>query len=422
MITELINKKENNIEWTELEITSVVNDYVNDKISDSEMTDWLKCICKYDMTDNETLALTKAQLNSGEIMDLSSIKGIKVDKHSTGGVGDKATLVIAPIVAACEVPVAKMSGRALGWTGGTIDKLESIPGFNTNLTIEQFINQVNEIGLAITAQTADLAPADKKIYALRDVTNTVQSIPLITASIMSKKLASGADKIVLEVTCGNGAFCKTLEEARLLATKMVNIGNLYGKETIALITDMNEPLGNALGNGVEVKEAMDCLSNCGPSEVTELCLIFASHMVALAKNISLEEAEVQTKDALLSGKAYQKFLDLVKNQGGDLSSFNLNYPQQAILSKKAGYISHIDTDRIGYLLISLGAGRNHKEDQIDHQVGVVLHKKIGDHVNTGEPILSIINNEIIDFEIEDYITVTNVAFEKPPLIYETIGR
>lgn len=421
MITDLIDKKMNNIPWTENEINTVVNDYVSDQISDAEMTTWLKCICEYGMSDEETLALTKAQLNSGDTIDLSSISGIKVDKHSTGGVGDKATLVITPIVAACGVNVAKMSGRALGWTGGTIDKLESIPGFNTDLSIEEFIQQVNEIGLAITAQTADLAPADKKIYALRDVTNTVQSIPLITASVMSKKLASGADKIILEVTCGNGAFCQTVEDAKLLASKMVKIGNLYGKQTIALITDMNQPLGEAIGNSIEVKEALDCLNNCGPKDVTELCLLFASYMVSLSKNISLEDAKIETKEALLSGRAYQKFTQLVKAQGGDINSLKCTYPHHPILAPSSGYISFIDTSALGYLLIEMGGGRKNKNDVIDHQVGIMMHKKLGDYVSINEPVMSLVSKQPIELDINQYIKISDAPVTEPPLVYEIIS-
>lgn len=422
MIDSLIVKKNNHIDWTETEINDIVMGFVHNEISDEDMTRWLKCIYDIGMSDMETLFLTKAQLNSGATIDLSTINGIKVDKHSTGGVGDKATLVIAPIVAACGVGVAKMSGRALGHTGGTIDKLESIPGFNTNLTINDFIKQVNDIGLAITGQTTDLAPADKKIYALRDVTGTVNSIPLITASVMSKKLASGADKIVLDVTVGDGAFCKTLEEAKLLATKMVNIGNLYNKETIALVTDMNQPLGKAIGNGVEVQEAIDCLNNQGPSDVTELCLIFASYMVSLSKNISLKQAKQETTAALESGRAYQKFSDLVTAQNGHLNQFKLNYPHHLIIAPKSGYISHIKTADLGYLLIELGGGRKQKDDLIDHQVGIILHKKLGDFVQINEPLISVVSKQQKHIDINKYITISKKKPVTLPLVYEVISH
>lgn len=420
MIDQMIDKKKNNINWQKKDIETIVLDYTNNKITDQEMTKWLKCIIKYGMTDTEILALTEAQLNSGSILDLSEIKGIKVDKHSTGGVGDKTTLIIAPIVASLGIPVAKMSGRALGYTGGTIDKLESIKGFNVNLSTKEFINQVNNIKVAVTGQTPDLAPADKKIYALRDLTNTVKSIPLITASIMSKKLASGSDKIVLDVKFGNGAFCDTLDMAEQLATTMVNIGKMYGKEIIAVITDMNQPLGKAIGNSIEVKEAINVLKGKGPKDVRELSVILASEMVALAMEIDPLFAKQIVEANIANGKAYNKFCEWINAQGGNLRGLVKPMLVQTLKAKNSGYITKINTQKLGELMMDLGAGRKHKDDVINYQVGIILNKKLGDYVKEGDLLMELRVADDVTISAQDYFEISNQPITTTPLVYKII--
>lgn len=420
MIDQMIDKKKNNINWQKKDIETIVLDYTNNKITDQEMTKWLKCIIKYGMTDTEILALTEAQLNSGSILDLSEIKGIKVDKHSTGGVGDKTTLIIAPIVASLGIPVAKMSGRALGYTGGTIDKLESIKGFNVNLSTKEFINQVNNIKVAVTGQTPDLAPADKKIYALRDLTNTVKSIPLITASIMSKKLASGSDKIVLDVKFGNGAFCDTLDMAEQLATTMVNIGKMYGKEIIAVITDMNQPLGKAIGNSIEVKEAINVLKGKGPKDVRELSVILASEMVALAMEIDPLFAKQIVEANIANGKAYNKFCEWINAQGGNLRGLVKPMLVQTLKAKNSGYITKINTQKLGELMMDLGAGRKHKDDVINYQVGIILNKKLGDYVKEGDLLMELRVVDDVTISAQDYFEISNQPITTTPLVYKII--
>lgn len=420
MIDQMIDKKKNNINWQKKDIETIVLDYTNNKITDQEMTKWLKCIIKYGMTDTEILALTEAQLNSGSILDLSEIKGIKVDKHSTGGVGDKTTLIIAPIVASLGIPVAKMSGRALGYTGGTIDKLESIKGFNVNLSTKEFINQVNNIKVAVTGQTPDLAPADKKIYALRDLTNTVKSIPLITASIMSKKLASGSDKIVLDVKFGNGAFCDTLDMAEQLATTMVNIGKMYGKEIIAVITDMNQPLGKAIGNSIEVKEAINVLKGKGPKDVRELSVILASEMVALAMEIDPLFAKQIVEANIANGKAYNKFCEWINAQGGNLRGLVKPMLVQTLKAKNSGYITKINTQKLGELMMDLGAGRKHKDDVINYQVGIILNKKLGDYVKEGDLLMELRVVDDVTISAQDYFEISDQPITITPLVYKII--
>ena len=317
-IKDIINKKENKLELTKEEIDYVVNNYVNGNISDEDMTLLLNAITKNDMTTKETYDLTISMLNSGDKIDLSSIEGIKVDKHSTGGIGDKTTFVVLPLAASLGVKIAKMSGRGLGYTGGTIDKLESIPGFKTTITNDEFIKEVNDINMAIVSQTENLVPADKKIYALRDVTGNVESIPLIASSIMSKKLASGSDKIVLDVKVGKGAFMKNIEDAKRLSRLMVDIGNNHGKETIAILTNMDYPLGNTVGNSLEVIDAIKTLEGKGDKNFTNLCIILASYMVSLSKSISVEDAIDMVKNNLYNGEGLKKFKEFVKYQGGDL--------------------------------------------------------------------------------------------------------
>ena len=368
-----------------------------------------------DMNDEERAALTMSMVNSGEKIDLSDINGIKVDKHSTGGVGDTTTLVLAPLVAAVGVPVAKMSGRGLGHTGGTIDKLESVKGFNVEISEKDFIKLVNDNQVAVIGQSGNLTPADKKLYALRDVTGTVNSIPLIASSIMSKKIAAGADAIVLDVKTGSGAFMKTLDDAEALAHAMVRIGNNVGRNTMAIISDMSQPLGNAIGNALELKEAIATLKGNGPKDLTELVLTLGSQMVVLAEQAtSLDEARQMLIDAIKTGKALNKFKTFLSNQGGDDSIVNspeklpsAKY-QVEFKAKKDGYITEIIANEIGVASMMLGAGRQTKEDVIDLGVGIVLNKKVGEHVEKGENILTIHTNtkEIDDilYKLDNSIT------------------
>lgn len=383
-----------------------------------------------DMNDEERAALTMSMVNSGEKIDLSDINGIKVDKHSTGGVGDTTTLVLAPLVAAVGVPVAKMSGRGLGHTGGTIDKLESVKGFNVEISEKDFIKLVNDNQVAVIGQSGNLTPADKKLYALRDVTGTVNSIPLIASSIMSKKIAAGADAIVLDVKTGSGAFMKTLDDAEALAHAMVRIGNNVGRNTMAIISDMSQPLGNAIGNALELKEAIATLKGNGPKDLTELVLTLGSQMVVLAeKATSLDEARQMLIDAIKTGKALNKFKTFLSNQGGDDSIVDspeklpsAKY-QVEFKAKKDGYITEIIANEIGVASMMLGAGRQTKEDVIDLGVGIVLNKKVGEHVEKGENILTIHTNtkEIDDilYKLDNSITIESKG-ETPTLIHKII--
>lgn len=420
MIIDIINKKENNLELTKTEIEYVVSNYVNGNISDDDMTLLLNAISKNSMTIEETYNLTIAMLNSGDKIDLSSIDGIKVDKHSTGGIGDKTSFVVLPLAASLGVKIAKMSGRGLGYTGGTIDKLESIPGFKTTITNEEFIKEVNDINMALVSQTENLVPADKKIYALRDVTGNVESIPLIASSIMSKKLASGADKIVLDVKVGKGAFMKNLDDARKLSRIMVDIGNKHNRETVAILTNMNYPLGNAVGNSLEVIDAINTLEGKGDKDFTNLCIILASYMVSLARSISIENAIDLVKQNLYNGKGLEKFNEFIKYQGGDLSKLETcNYVE--IYSNKSGYLTDIDTMKLAELVRDLGAGRKHKDDLIDHSVGVELFKHINDKVNENDLLLKVYCNKEIDKE--EYLnlfTITENKIEKEKIVLDII--
>lgn len=395
-MVDLISKKRHNIELTTAEIEWIINGYTNKEIPDYQMSALLMAIVFNDMTKAERLALTQAMVNSGDVVDLSAIEGVKVDKHSTGGVGDKTSLILGPLVASMGVPVAKMSGRGLGHTGGTLDKLESISGMKIEIEMDQFIQQVNDIKLAIIGQTGNLAPADKYLYALRDVTGTVESIPLIASSIMSKKIAAGADAIVLDVKFGAGAFMKTLDDAKELATAMVEIGRDAGRETVAFLTDMNQPLGFAIGNALEVKEAIETLSGNGPKDLEELVLQLASHMVVLAKKAAnTEQAYAQLKEKLQNGEALQKFKEFVAAQGGDTSQ--IENPELLptassvipVTATEAGYVEKIDALSIGIAAMKLGAGRATKEDTIDMGVGVVLNKKVGEAINQGLSLIHI---------------------------------
>lgn len=396
---DLIMKKRNASQLTTEEINFFVAGYTEGTIPDYQVSALLMAIYFQKMNMRETADLTMAMVNSGEIIDLSGIEGIKVDKHSTGGVGDTTTLILGPIVAAAGVPVAKMSGRGLGHTGGTIDKLESIEGFSTTMSIEKFMQNVNDVKIAIGGQTADLAPADKKLYALRDVTATVDNMSLIAGSIMSKKIASGADAIVLDVKTGSGAFMKDEDAAFELAREMVDIGNNVGRNTIGVITDMDQPLGYAIGNSLEVKEAIYTLKGEGPEDLTELCLTLGAHMLVLGEKAKDEqEARKILVDIIKSGKGLEKLRQLVVAQGGDPayvddpSIFPMPSIVEPIISNYEGYVKGIKADDIGGAALVLGAGRETKESIIDLSVGIVLHKKIGDFIKKGEAIATIYAN------------------------------
>lgn len=432
-MVDIIEKKRDGKELSKEEIRFFVNGYTEGAIPDYQAASFLMAVYFQDMTERERTDLTMAMAESGDTIDLSEIEGIKVDKHSTGGVGDKVTLCLSPMVAACGVPVAKMSGRGLGHTGGTIDKLESIPGFQVELSSDRFIRQVNDIKLAIVSQSDNLAPADKKIYALRDVTGTVPSIPLIASSIMSKKIASGADAIVLDVKVGEGAFMKTVEEAEELAHAMVAIGNRAGRKTIAILSDMSQPLGYAVGNALEVKEAIDVLKGRGPKDVTDLCLTIGSYMVLLGgKAQTIEEARTKLKKALDSGEALEVFKRFVAAQGGDPSFVDdpsllpqAHYKVE-VQAEKSGFVKKIIADEIGLAAMLLGAGRETKDSEIDLSVGIVLNKKVGDYAEKGDSLATVHTNkknieEIIE-KISSNIILSEEKGEVPSLIKEIIAE
>ena len=429
-MVDIITKKRDGKALSTEEIQFFVTGYTNGDIPDYQASALAMAIYFQGMTTRELGDLTLAMAHSGDMVDLSSIHGIKVDKHSTGGVGDTTTLILAPLVAAVGVPVAKMSGRGLGHTGGTIDKLEAIDGFQVEIPEEKFIDLVNRDKVAVVGQSGNLTPADKKLYALRDVTGTVESIPLIASSVMSKKIASGADAIVLDVKTGDGAFMKTEKDAEDLAHAMVEIGNEVGCQTMAVISDMSQPLGFAIGNALEVKEAIDTLKGHGPEDLTELVLVLGSQMVVLAHEAdTLEEAREKLEEAIHSGKAIEVFKTFVENQGGDASI--IDHPERLpqaqycieVPAKKTGYVSKIVADQIGIAAMKLGAGRETKEDDIDLAVGIVLHKKVGDAVTEGESLMSLYANteevdDIIRF-IEENVVISDHA-DKPMLIHEII--
>ncbi|MDV4769666.1 pyrimidine-nucleoside phosphorylase [Enterococcus faecium] len=429
-MVDLIEKKRDGNELSKEEIEYIVTNYTNGKIPDYQVSALLMAIFYQDMTNEEITNLTLAIANSGDVIDLSSLEGIKVDKHSTGGVGDTTTLILAPLVASVGVTVAKMSGRGLGYTGGTLDKLEAIPGFQIELSDEAFVRIVNESKVAVIGQSGNLAPADKKLYALRDVTATVDSLPLIASSIMSKKIAAGADAIVLDVTTGDGAFMKNIEDARRLAKTMTSIGKLANRETVAVISDMSEPLGEAIGNSLEVVEAIETLQGNGPEDLVEMCYALGSQMVVLAgKAKTIDEARTLLQEALESGKALAKFKEMVQNQGGDPTI--VEKPERILTArytmelpaKQSGVVSKIVANELGIAAMMLGAGRKTKEDDIDHAVGLKLHKKIGDTVTKGESLLTIYSN---DEEISSVIELLYKNIEigesamKPTLIHDII--
>lgn len=430
---DLIEKKRNNGMLTEEEIAYMVRGYVDEAIPDYQMSAMLMAIYFRGMTDEETTWLTKQVAHSGEVVDLSGIDGVKIDKHSTGGVGDKTTLIIAPIVAACGVKVAKMSGRGLGHTGGTVDKMESIPGMRTTLTREEFFRIVNEIGLSVIGQSGNLAPADKKLYALRDVTATVDSIPLIAASIMSKKLAAGNDGILLDVKTGSGAFMKTLNDSIALAEKMVAIGENAGKRTVALITDMDIPLGYNIGNSLEIIEAVETLNGKGPLDLTTVCLSLAANMLYLAKKGTLEECKNLAEEAIASGKALECLIAMVEAQGGDsavikdTNTFQKSPFTYEVLAKSEGYVTAIDTKSCGIASVMLGAGRETVDSTIDYTAGIVLKKKVTDYVKKGEPLAVMYASDEALFETAakrflDAYTISKENTGLPPLIYARVEK
>ncbi|CAM3122560.1 pyrimidine-nucleoside phosphorylase [Paenibacillus lupini] len=430
---DLIQKKRDGGELTAKELTFLVDGYCEGGIPDYQMSAWAMAVFYRGMTPAETAALTLAMANSGDQVDLAPIAGVKVDKHSTGGVGDKTTLIIAPLVASAGVPVAKMSGRGLGHTGGTIDKLESIAGFQTELSREKFLEQVNELGISVIGQSGNLAPADKKLYALRDVTATVESIPLIASSVMSKKIAAGADAIVLDVKTGSGAFMKTIEDSEQLAQAMVEIGTQVGRQTAAVISDMDQPLGFAIGNALEVREAIETLQGKGPADLTELCLTLGAHMVVLGgKAKDFSEAKALLQRQLDSGEALSKFKQFIAAQGGDASVADdvELLPQAAeqveVKAAGAGYIASIHAEQLGIAAMLLGAGRATKEASIDYSVGIIIRKKVGDSVSEGDT-LAVLHTRANDSTLEevaakvrDAYTISTDKPEERPLLLSVV--
>ncbi len=431
-IVEIIEKKRYGNELTSDEINFFVQGYTDGDIPDYQAAALLMAIVLQGMNDRETSDLTLAMARSGDILDLSDTVDFVVDKHSTGGVGDKVTLVVAPLVASQGLPVGKMSGRGLGFTGGTLDKLESIPGFNVNLSPEAFKRQLRETGVVVSGQSVNLAPADGKMYALRDVTGTVQSLPLIVGSVMSKKIAGGADAIVLDVKCGSGAFMKTLDNARALAESMVRIGEYVDRKIMALISDMNQPLGRAVGNALELREAIDVLHDGGPDDIREHCLVVAGEMLALG-NIaaSAKAGKAQAAEAIASGAAWDKFREMTGAQGGDLRVVDEpdRLPKarlvETVKANREGYLAKVQTDAIGYAMVALGAGREKKGEPINHAVGLVRHVEIGDHVEPGTPLFTLHTNdetkqEEVKQRILDTLTFSDDPVDRLPLFYDRI--
>ena len=430
---DLITKKKHNGALTDEEIQFMIDGYVKGEIPDYQMSSMLMAIWFNGMNDHEITELTKVMAKSGDMIDLSAIEGKKVDKHSTGGVGDKTTLIVAPIVAACGGKVAKMSGRGLGHTGGTVDKLESIPGYQTSLTREQFFDMVNKCGVSVIGQSGNLAPADKKLYALRDVTATVDCIPLIASSIMSKKLAAGSDCILLDVKTGSGAFMKTLDDSIKLAQTMVNIGEGAGRRTVALITDMDTPLGYGIGNSIEVMESMDVLKGHGPADLREVSLQLASNMLYLVGKGTPEECRKMAEKSIEDGSAFEAFCKMVKAQGGDDSVLR-DYKKFAQAPFKAevkadrdGFITKMNAEEIGETSVVLGAGRETKESDIDFSAGLILHKKYGDAVKKGDNLVTLYTSKesaLADAEkmYREAIEIGDTQPEKEPLVYARVEK
>jgi len=430
-ICDIIRKKRDGGELTAAEIEFFVKGAVDRSIPDYQLSALLMAVFLRSMTDNETALLTDAMARSGDTVDLSCFGDLSVDKHSTGGVGDKTTLIVAPIVASLGGKVAKMSGRGLGHTGGTVDKLESVPGFRTELSPEEFTKQTEKTGLAVIGQAKDLAPADKVLYALRDVTETVDSIPLIVSSIMSKKLAAGSRSIVLDVKVGSGAFMKTADDARRLAEGMVTIGRRCGRKVRAVLTNMNMPLGKAVGNALEVAEAVEVLSGNGPDDLTEVCTVLASEMLSLCLGISTQEAALRVKESIRSGAALAKMKEWISAQGGDVcciedaSRLPVATHSEDIVSRCEGYLCSMDAEKIGRAATVLGAGRRFKEDTIDHAAGIMIHKKTGDFVRKGEPLCTLLTNrpESIEAACNLFLQAVGFSAERPahqPLIIDRV--
>lgn len=421
-ILEIIDKKRLKKELNSKEIEYVINGFLKEEIKDYQMSALLMAITINGMTDDETIYLTDAMLNSGDILDTSKIDGIIVDKHSTGGIGDKVTLVLCPLLASLGINVLKMSGRGLGYTGGTIDKLESIPGFNVSLSEEAFVNQVNDISIAISSTNLDLDKADKKIYALRDVTSTVSSIPLIASSIMSKKLACNADIILIDVKVGNGALIKNLEEAKELARLLCKIGKSYNKVVLCLLTNMNQPLGFAIGNALEVEESINTLKGLGPKDLLDLVISLAVLVVSPIKKINVEEAKKLILENLNNGEAYKKFKEFVEHQGGNLAELYISRNTISIKSEENGYINYINAEKLGELSNLLGAGKQSMDDIIDYSVGIKLNKKVGDYVKKEEELLKLyINKKEIDKkEFLDCFSIDEKKEQEEPIIYGMI--
>lgn len=419
-IIDIITKKKNKEALTEEEIKYVVNSFVSGEIKDYQMSSLLMAIVLNDMTDEEVIHLTKHMMLTGSVLDLSNLNNV-VDKHSTGGVGDKTTLIISPIVASCGCKVAKMSGRGLGNTGGTIDKLESIPGFKVNLTKEEFISQIENIGLAITSQTEDIAVADKKIYALRDVTGTTESIPLIASSIMSKKIASGAKNLVLDIKVGEGALVKNIEDAKRLADLMIKIGKANSMNIVCLLTNMNIPLGNNIGNSLEVLEAINTLYYNPNTNLKNLCVELSTHMVSLGLNISYEEAKNQVIEVLNNKTAYNKLLEFINYQNGDITKLPKSNYIYEIKSDKDGYLTNLSSLELAKLSMNLGAGRKTKEDIIDYSAGIIINKNINDKVAIGDTILTLYTNkQLPQLNKEKLFKIENIPTNNYNLIYEII--
>lgn len=419
-ILEKFSKKE---KLTKEEINYIVFGYTDGTINDEDMSKFLKLIKKNSLSYEETFFLTEAMINTGEILDLSNINKTVVDKHSTGGVGDKVTLIVGPIVASCGLAVAKMSGRSLGFTGGTIDKLESIPGYITNLTNDEFESIVNTHGISIISATKNLAPADKKIYALRDEIDAVDSIPLIASSIMSKKVASGAKYIVIDLKVGLGAFMKDKKEAKILADYMIKIGTYFNRKVICVLTDMNSPLGHAVGNGIEVIEAEEFFKGKREKRLEKIVLEISSHMIALGKQITLDEAKNEVNDSLKSGKAQNKFYEWINSQHGDLSKLKLAKNKLTILSPMSGYITEIDPLKTSKLLFDLGAGRLKKEDDIDLEVGVEFIHNLYDKIEKDEPLINIYYNknvENLEKRANEIIKINSILSNKKDIIISVI--
>ncbi len=419
-IIDIINKKRMKQSLTDEEIKYVIDNYLSGVIKDYQMSSLLMAIVLNGMNEEETYSLTKYMANSGDKLDLNFLGDNVVDKHSTGGVGDKTTLIVAPIVASCGVKVAKMSGRGLGHTGGTIDKLESIPGLVVNLEKERFLNQVNEIGVAITSQTENIALADKKIYALRDVTGTVESIPLIASSIMSKKIALGTKKLVLDIKVGKGALIKNLDDAKTLANLMINIGKQNNIKVVCILTNMDIPLGNNIGNSLEIEEVIDILKENKQGSLTDLCIEISSQMVSLGLNIDYQQAKEKVLESLSSKKAYNKFLQLIEYQEGSLDKLPKANSKYQIKSITNGYLIDIDAYKLGVLSMHLGAGRENKEDKIDYSSGIIIHKNINDYINSGDVLMTLYTDKLITNIDNTIFKISSNKLKNNPLILDII--